>query len=83
MKKRIPKANFELKPKKEFFESFPDYKGRKMSLVRWTRSDLLLVSISGNSQPGIFSPAWFKGFGKNKKDSANENNKIQYLKGEA
>ena len=51
-----------LRPKKEFFDAFPNLKGIKLGLIRWSRDKRnLIVAIEGNKTATEFSPDWFYG----------------------
>jgi len=59
---QVQTAHVILRPKKEFFDAFPNLKGIKLGLIRWSRDKRnLIVAIEGNKTATEFSPDWFYG----------------------
>jgi hypothetical protein len=60
---KFRKKNYEIKMKPKILEQFPTWKGRKMYLIRWTKTNKLLVLINGLKHPVSFHPDCFADIG--------------------
>ena len=59
---QVQTAHVILRPKKEFFDAFPNLKGIKLGLIRWSRDkNNLIVAIEGNKTATAFRADWFHG----------------------